>query len=216
MKKLILMVLAAVLMCACCSEIKLTSGSYQALGQQVGTAEFVLDLSQTEVVEYGPYNPFAANSFTVSHVVGTIDERNAKMGEDFVRDWPAVRSEMEQTFVRAFNRKHGSKGTILVQGKGNTSYRVIFHVKRLDFGNTGANIAAGVLNSVFGSGGFYGGGAGGCILEGTVELQDITSGQVLGIISISPFKCDGSPSETFRLCELMNECGKWSGRRAKK
>lgn len=208
--------MAAVLMSACCSEIKLTSGSYKALKQQVGTAEFVLDLSKTQVVEYGLYNPFAAESYKIDRVIGTIDERNAKMGDDFVRDWPDVRSEMEETFVRAFNRRISSKGTILTLGKGDTSYRVVFHVQHLDFGNTGAYVAAGVVESVLGSGSFYGGGAGGCILDGTVELQDITSGQVLGVISISPYKYDGSPSETRRLCYLMNECGKWSGRRARK
>ncbi len=215
MKKFLLIIATAMLMGACCQEIKLTSGTYRALDQQAGTAEFVLDLSKTQVVEYGPYNPFAANSFSVDHVIGTIAERNAQQGEDFVRDWPEVRSQMEQTFVSAFNRKHGKKGTLLTLGHGNTSYRVVFHVERLDFGSTGANIASGVINSVFGLGGFYGGGAGGCILEGTVELQDITSNQVLGVITIAPFKCDGSPSETSRLCELMNECGKWVGRRAK-
>ena len=216
MKKLMFIVMAATLLCACCSEIKLTSGSYKALSQQTGTAEFVLDLSKTQVVEYSPYNPFAANSFTVNHIIGTIDERNAKEGEDFVRDWPAVRSEMEKTFVRAFNRKYGRKGTTLCLGQGTTSYRVVFHVERLDFGSTGANIAAGVVEAVFGSGSFYGGGAGGCIVEGTIELQDIKSGKVLGVISITPFKTDGFPGETIRLCELMNECGKWAGKRAKK
>lgn len=215
MKKLIVMVMAATLLCACCSEIKLTSGSYKALGKQAGTAEFVLDLSKTEAVEYSVYNPFAAISMHVDHVIGTIDERNAKMGEDFVRDWPAVRSEMEMAFVRGFNRKYGRNGTVLSLGKGSTPYRVVFHVERLDFGSTGLNVGASVVEAVIGSGSFYGGGAGGCILEGTVELQDITSGQVLGVISIEPFKTDGSPSETARLCELMNECGRWSGRRAR-
>lgn len=215
MKKLILVAMTAIMLSACCSEIKLTSGTYQALGQQTGTAEFVLDLSRTEVVQYSVYNPFAAQSIKVDSVIGTIDERNAKAGEDYVRDWPDVRSKMEQTFVNGFNRKYGKRGTVLSLGKGDTSYRVVFHVARLDFGSTGANIASGVLNAVFGSGGFYGGGAGGCILEGTVELEDIRTGKVLGVISISPFKTDGSPSETARLCELMYECGKWSGRRAK-
>lgn len=215
MKKLILLMMAAMLLSACCSEIKLTSGSYNALSQQTGTAEFVLDLSATEVVEYSMYNPFAAVSMHVDRVIGTIDERNAQMGDDFVRDWPVVRSEMEQTFVSSFNRKYGRKGTVLSLGKGNTPYRVVFHVARLDFGSTGANIAAGVVEAVLGSGAFYGGGAGGCILEGTIELQDINSGQVLGVISVSPFKTDGSPRETSRLCELMYQCGKWAGRRAR-
>lgn len=215
MKKLILMVMAATLLCACCSEIKLATGSYKALSQQIGTAEFVLDLSSTEVVEYGMNNPFAA-SMQVERVIGTIDERNAKQGDDFVRDWPEVRREMMQAFVKGFNRIHGKKGTILSLGKGDTSYRVVFHVTRLDFGSTGANVAAGVVNSVFGSGGFYGGGAGGCIVEGTIELQDIVSNNVLGVISVSPFKTDGCPSETARLCELMDECGKWAGKRAMK
>lgn len=215
MKKLMMMVMAAVLLSACCSEIQLASGSYNALNQQAGTAEFVLDLSKTEVVEYSVYNPFAADSYRVDHVLGTIDERNAIMGEDFVRDWPAVRAEMEKSFVNSFNRKHGKRGTALTLGKGSTNYRVVFHVTRLDFGSTGANIAAGVAEAVLGSGWFYGGGAGGCITEGTIELQEISTGKVLGVISVSPFKTDGSPSETSRLCELMWEIGKWAGKRAR-
>lgn len=214
MKKLIWMVIAATMLCGCCSEIYLASGSYTALRQQTGTAEFVLDLSQTEVVAYGIPNPFS-DTYHVDHVIGTIDERNAKMGEDFVRDWPAVRAEMEQTFVSSFNRRIDRNGTILTLGKGSTNYRVIFHVKRLDFGSTGANIAAGVVEAVFGSGWFSGGGAGGCIAEGTIELQEISTGKVLGVINVRPFKTDGSPSETTRLCELMSECGRWAGKRAK-
>lgn len=215
MKKVIILMMAAALMCGCCSEIKLASGTYNALSQQVGTAEFVLDLSATEVVEYAVANPFAKENFRVDHVLGSIDERNAQMGEDFVRDWPGVRAEMERTFVGYFNRYYGKKGTVLTNGKGDTPYRVVFHVTRLDFGSTGANIAAGVVEAVLGSGWFYGGGAGGVILEGTIELEEIGSGKVLGVISVSPFKTDGSPSETARLCEMMSECGKWAGRRAK-
>lgn len=214
MKKLILMIMAATMLCGCCSEIYLASGSYTALRQQAGTAEFVLDLTTTEVVEYGTPGIFS-DTYHVDHVIGTIDERNAKMGEDFVRDWPAVRAEMEQTFVSSFNRRFNRNGTILTLGKGTTNYRVIFHVKRLDFGSTGANIAAGVVDAVLGSGWFNGGGAGGCIAEGTIELQDITTGEVLGVIDVRPYKTEGSPSETFRLCELMNECGKWAAKKAK-
>jgi len=215
MKKLLLIVVAGVLLSACCPEIRLASGSYDALRRQVGTAEFVLDLSHTEVVEYALSNPFT-DEYLVSKVIGTIDERNAQEGEDFVRDWPVVRSEMASTFVDNFNRKLGRRGTCLCLGEGTTPYRVVFHVTRLDFGSTGANIAAGVVNSIFGSGSFYGGNVGGCIAEGSVELVDTTTGSVLGVIQVRPVKTDGWPSETVRLCEWMRYCGRWAGKRARK
>lgn len=205
----------AIGMTSCCSEIKLVNGNYKALRESTGTAQFVLDLSNTKAVEYRD-NPFAKETHQLTATIGTIDERNQKAGDDYVRDWHAVREQMTRSFMNRFNRSLGKKGITLTMDKATTPYQVVFHVKYLDFGNTGVNIASGVVESIFGSGSFYGGGAGGCLCEGTVELIDTRNGQVLGTIDIRPVKEDGSPSETVRLCRLMEYCGKWSGRRAKK
>lgn len=214
MKKLFYVVLSGLLLCSCCNQIQLTGGSYQALRQQYGTAEFILDLSQTQAVEFGVQNPFT-DKIKIEKVIGTVDERMALAGEDFVRDWPQVYSQMEVEFATAFNRSIGRNATQLCIGLGSTPYQVVFHVTHIDFGSTGANVAAGVVNSIFGDGWFYGGGAGGCIADGTVELIDTLTGETLGVITVYPIKTDGSPSEDARLYDLMRLIGKWSGKRAK-
>lgn len=205
----------AIGMTSCCSEIKLVSGTYRALKDNTGTAQFVLDLSNTKVVEYRD-NPFAKETHQLTSTIGTIDERNQRAGDDYVRDWPVVREQMARSFMNRFNRSLGKSAVHLTMDQASTPYKVVFHVKYLDFGNTGVNVAASVVESVLGSGSFYGGGAGGCICEGKIELIDTRDGQVLGTINVSPVKQDGSPSETVRLCSLMEYCGKWSGKRAKK
>jgi len=214
MKKLLFIALSGLLLSSCCSQIQLTGGSYQALHQQSGTAEFILDLSQTQAVEFGVQNPFS-DKIKIENVIGTVDERLALAGEDYVRDWPEVYAQMEVEFAAAFNRTIGRNATQLCIGPSSTPYQVVFHVEHLDFGSTGANVAASVVNAVLGDGWFYGGAAGGCIADGTVELIDTLTGETLGVITVYPIKTDGSPSENVRLYDLMTLIGKWSGKRAR-
>lgn len=216
MKKLLILFVAAVTLSSCSmySTVARVSGSYKPLKEQVGTATFVLDLSNTKAVEYKPYNPFAKVEFQVDHEIGTIDERNRQAGEDYVRDWPEVRRQMENAFIDGFNRKSGKNGTKLVADGANLPYKVVFHVKYLDFGSTGANVADRVVSSALG-GSFFGPAAGGCICEGTLDLIDTRSGQVVGTLKVKPFQTNGTFSETQRLCDLMETIAKDTAREAK-
>lgn len=193
------------------SDVKKVSGSFAAL-KTAGSAQVVLDLSETQAVEYSMYNPFAKISYKVKNVIGSIDDRNAAEGADYVRDWPEVRRRMELTFQQTLDKKY--KGAQLVAEGSASSYKIVFHVTHLDFGSRGAAIASGAVSVATGTGVFASGNLGSAILDGRIELQDL-NGKVLGTIQINPMTAEGNIGETIRLCNLMKYTAKLAAKQMK-
>ena len=112
-----------------------------------------------------------------------------KRGEDFVRDWQNDRKTVEVGFASEFNRKNNYL-QIPLDGSA-IQYRMIFRIATIDVGNGSG------LFTPFGSAK-----AGGVIINGTIEMRDIT-GKLLCVLNVDEGKGLGHMSETVRMSRAM-------------
>ena len=112
-----------------------------------------------------------------------------KRGADFVRDWPNDRKIIEVNYAANFNRKNDY---LQVSLDGSPiQYRMIMRVASIDVGNGGAGFSP--FSSVK---------AGGAIINGTIEMRDI-SGALLCVLNVKEGKGVGNMSETSRIGNAM-------------
>ena len=186
-----------------CSTVHLVQGDASFVRQSNGLILFEMDYSQCQVVEY---------SFSMRKIdkeFGTVDDYNKMRGEDWVADWPKVNQGMADAFMRRFNRRN-NKGMQLTQYATDAPYKMIFHVRHLDMGSTGAAVATMLVNVMT----KYYADEGGCIIDGTIDILDNRTGEKLATMMIDLTKGEGawSISESARLASLLSDLGGYTYR----
>lgn len=153
-----------------------------------GSAKFIVEEASTATMEFDFSN-------AVVEEEKTIDEYLTGRGEDFVRDWPQVQSDVVDYTAVIFNKKN-KNGMQIVNG-GTVQYKIVVHVTAIDFGST----ASAIVNSVVGFGGPKKGGAS---MSGIIEVLDASTNQSLCQVQINNIKGMGTwTGETGRLKALM-------------
>ena len=144
---------------------------------------------------------------TTSKAIMDVDYSEAKVGkipleeyligrgEDFVRDWPQETNTAASYFKERFNKK--SKGMKLTTDETIASYKLLIKVKTLDMGNAGSFF---VTMAIGGSSK-----AGGVIMCGTVEIIDLATKQVLGVLYVDEVKGGGAPQDAVRMGLMFSE-----------
>lgn len=113
-----------------------------------------------------------------------------RRGNDFVRDWPSDRRKAESYFTIRFNRK----SDFLRITEGSADYKMVLRIATIDVGN-----AAGAFNP------WASAKAGGAILNGTIEMYDARTNNLLCVLNVIDAKGAGTPSETTRLGLMFSE-----------
>ena len=114
-----------------------------------------------------------------------------KRGDDFVKDWPKDRKQAEKYFTVRFNRK---SDYLQIKDSGSGLYKMVLRIKTIDVGNGGSAFNPWASAK-----------AGGCIIDGTIEFYDSSTGQLLCVLNIVEAKGTGQPSETVRIGMALSE-----------
>ena len=205
LKTLLMMagVVMALILSSCASKVHLVQGEAAFVRQSNGFILFEMDYSQCRVVEYS----FFMNK--IKEDFGTVDDYNRMRGEDWVADWPKVNQGMADAFMHRFNRRN-KKGMQLTQYVIDAPYKMVFHVRHLDMGSTGAAVASMLVNVLTDK---YAD-EGGCIIDGTIDIIDNHTGEKVATMAVDLTKGEGaySISESGRLASLLDDIGKYTYR----
>ena len=188
---------------SCASKVHLVQGEAPFVRQESGFILFEMDYSQCRVVEYSFFMNKIREDF------GTMDDYSKLRGEDWAANWPKVDQAMTDAFMHRFNRRN-KKGMQLTQYVSDAPYKMVFHVRHLDMGSTGAAVASMLVNTLTDK---YAD-EGGCIIDGTIELIDNRTGGIVAIMAVDLTKGEGaySISESARLASLLDDIGKYTYR----
>ena len=217
MKKVLLVCLLAAMSVAMQAEVRLTSGSLNALKNKDEYAYVEIDWSQAKVVEFDRSGKVEKNR-------GSIDAYNKSQGSDWVRDWPEVKrfivncTAWEKYPGRScFNRENRKGVQITVNPQvwkayqntkdederedikdhcvwvnpAKAKYKFILTVNQVDMGSGTA--------SAFG----VGVSSGGAIINGKIQLIEIKTGKVLATMSVNQAKGFGNYSQRTRLMDCV-------------
>lgn len=199
-------VVMALALASCASKVHVVLGDASFVRQSTGAILFEMDYSQCQVVEYS----FRMNK--IDREFGTVDDYNKMRGEDWVADWPKVNQGMTDAFMRRFNRRN-KKGMQLTQYATDAPYKMVFHVRHLDMGSTGAAVATMLVNVLTDA---YAD-TGGCIIDGTIDIIDNRTGETVATMLVDLTKGEGawSVSESARLASLLDDIGRFTYRGTK-
>jgi len=120
----------------------------------------------------------------------TLAEYLKKQGADHVKDWQQDKEKAISYFERYFNAKN-KKGLQTTTDASEASYKIVIHVKNLDFGN-----AAGFFVSHY---------TGGAKITGTVDIIDLKTQKVVCNIYIDELEGSSAPSDVLRLSFMYND-----------
>ena len=118
----------------------------------------------------------------------TLDQYLQSRGDDFVRDWPSDCKKAALYFINRVNSKNKKGGGIQTTDDGPAHLMLLFHVKTLDMGNGGSTFIP-----------MAGAKAGGVIMNGTLEIINLSTNAVVCTVNIVNIKGQGHVSETVRL-----------------
>ena len=217
MKKLFLASLLLAVGTICYADVKLVSGNLKALTNKGEYAYVEIDWSKAKVVEFD-------RSGNVEKNRGSIDAYNKSQGSDWVRDWPSVKrfitncTAWEKYPGRAcFNRKNKNGVLITVNPEvwrayqnckdederedmkdhciwvnpSKAKYKFVLTVNQVDMGSGTA--------SAFG----VGVSSGGAIINGKLQLIEISTGKQLASITVNQCKGYGNYSQRTRLMDVV-------------
>lgn len=153
-----------------------------------GNAKFIVEEASTATAKFD-------FSKAVVEENETIDEYLTRRGEDFVKDWPQVQSDVIDYMAKFLNKKN-KKGMQIVNS-GTTQYEMVIHVTAIDFGSTGKTIAREFNPFNFSAK------TGGAVMSGIVEVLDASTHQSLCEVQINDIKGVGQYGETNRLKALV-------------
>ena len=127
-----------------------------------------------------------------------LDDYLQGRGTDFVRDWPQEAETAASYFREQFNKK--SKGMKLTTDETVASYKILIRVKTLDMGNAGSFFVSMALGGSKK--------AGGVIMNGTVEIIDLKTNQVVCLLYVDDVKGEGNPKDAIRMGMMYKELAK--------
>lgn len=142
-------------------------------------------------ISYLKLNATAVVEFDYSSAVvdgKTLDGYLQSRGEDFVRDWPNDETKAAEYFIVRINQKNKKGGMQATRPGHPAQYKILIKVTSLDMGNGGSTFIP-----------MAGAKAGGVIMNGTVEIIDLSTGQTECTVRVDEIKGTGHVSETVRL-----------------
>lgn len=166
------------------------------------------------ICEYGNPSVLSSNSdfaatsdFSEVIIEGkeNINQYLQRRGEDWVKDWPGVVSDITYWFAWTLSHKN-KKGLHHDMKKDNqpSPYLIVICPSALDMGSNGASIAS----SIAPSWSFKSNKKGGAHFTGSVVIYDTATGKVVCSFYGKDIQSDGGYNETWRLRELFNDIAK--------
>ena len=114
-------------------------------------------------------------------------EWQKKRGEEWVRDWPKDEAEINEFFLKYFNKKN-KKGMKAISTPELATHKMIITPSQIDMGNTGGMFVPGFNPKT-----------GGAILWGKVEILDNQTGATVLTLGIDEVRGNSGWSESQRL-----------------
>lgn len=121
-----------------------------------------------------------------------IDEYLKSRGDDFVKDFPEDIAGATNVFIYQFNRKNN--GMQISTNVNNAEYKMVICITNLDYGNAGSSFVP-----------FAGAKAGGCIIDGTINILNLKTNEMFEIHKFNGIKGNGNFSDKGRLNAVFIE-----------
>ena len=128
----------------------------------------------------------------------TLDEYQTRRGKVIIREWKAVIASTKVSLPRFFNKKNRNRMQLTTEAV-DASYKFIIHVNELNMGDSFSGTIAALANP-FG----FAGKAGGVLMNGTIDIIDMKTNNVVCRLNVNGIKGKGNVSLEHRFHSMFN------------